>query len=166
MSSENNGPCCRYHIEQERGVTGITVTPLFAHIRVKNNCDTNRVARQVEALEIVANVDIVISFTKIHDEWITFAIPQHQADLCSKVLTEAGYNVDVSANLSLVTTTAGNMRELWGVMSQIADTLIANNIDTVEVGDSYATVRCLIPQEQAELAGIVLRRHFGLEEVA
>ena len=166
MSSEINGPCCRYHIEQERGVTGVTVTPLFAHIRVKNICDTDRVARQVEALEIVANHDIIISFTKIHDEWITFAIPQHQAGLCIKVLTEAGYNVNVSENLSLVTTTAGNMRELWGVMSQIADNLIAHNISTVEVGDSYANVRCLIPQDQAELAGKVLRKHFGVEEGA
>ncbi len=166
MSSEINGPCCRYHIEQERGVTGVTVTPLFAHIRVKNSSDINRVARQVEALEIVADQDIIISFTKIHDEWITFAIPQHQASLCAKVLTEAGYNVNVSENLSLVTTTAGNMRETWGVMSQIADTLIANHIHTVEVGDSYATVRCLIPQDQAELAGQVLRKHFGVEEGA
>lgn len=166
MSSENNGPCCRYHIEQERGVTGITVTSLFAHVRVKNSSDTNRVARQVEALEIVADQDIIISFTKIHDEWITFAIPQQQADLCTRVLTAAGYDVDVSANLSLVTTTAGNMRELWGVMSQIADTLIANNIYTVEVGDSYATVRCLIPQDQAERAAGAMRKHFGLEGAA
>lgn len=166
MSSEINGPCCRYHIEQERGVTQVSVTSLFAHVCVKIPSDLNRVARQVEALETVAQQGIIISFTKIHDEWITFAIPQHQADTCSKVLKEAGFDINVVSNLSLVTTTAGNMRELWGVMSQIADTLIANGIYTVEVGDSYADVRCLIPEQQAERAAELLRNHFGIEEAA
>ena len=55
------------------------------------------------------------------------------------------------------------MREMWGVMAKVAETLLDARVEIHQVGDSHDAVLCMVPKRQVRRAMSCLREAFSLK---
>ena len=67
------------------------------------------------------------------------------------------------SDLGLVSTYAGAMRDLSGVLARIYRAVVGVNVPVVQTGDAYNAVHCLVPGDSADKAAEALRREFRLQ---
>ena len=89
---------------------------------------------------------------------------ENHASACRKLFTEEKGEISVLENMALISTLAGAMRDLSGVIARICEALLSAAIPNRQVGDAYDAVLCLVPSGEAPRAVEALRREFGLLE--
>lgn len=151
------------HFEKERGVSEITVRRGLAHATVP--LPGSDLARQrLDLLKSLAAASVPVFMVKLHPGALSFAVREDEVEACEQVLRAGGVVHALKRDLGLVTTHAGAMRDLSGVMACIYETLVAENIRVEQTGDAYNAVLCLVAGDKSERAAERLRKAFALPE--
>ncbi len=161
-----NNQASNLSFERVRGVNNIIITYNVAHAVINLEADSSRFERILAALRSLANSDIPIFLLKLHSSALTLAMDGVDADRAQKALEASGFKIDLRADLAVVAVQADSMRDLSGVMVQIADALFAAGARLFETGDSHNSVQALIEGIKVESAVQSLLKTFALEASA
>ena len=119
---------------------------------------------RLRLLEILAQQRVPINQVKLLPDGLCFVISENHASACRKLLSTEKGEVTVLENMALISTIAGAMRDLSGVIARICEALLSASIPNRQVGDAYDAVLCLVPSADAPRAVVALREQFGLEQ--
>jgi len=148
--------------ERERGVYDLRVTPDLAHVVVKVGLEPERTARIQKVFAALAERSIPIFLIKLHRTAVTFAVAESQLSDVETCLQNVAEGLRARRDLALVTVIASSMRDLTGVMVNIADSLQQAGARIYGVGDSHNSVQCLIEESRSKKALAELRDAFDL----
>jgi aspartokinase len=148
--------------ERERGVYDVLVTPNLAHAVVKVGGDDQRAEHVRFVFRTMADQDIPIFLIKLHRNAVTFGIESGEVPRLEACMSEFGLETTVRTGLALITVVASSMRDLAGVMVNIADSLLRAEARLYGVGDSHNSVQCLIDGSRTDEAVRELRATFRL----
>lgn len=152
--------------ERERGVYDITVTRGLAHSVVKVPKD-DRSGQFQRVFTSLAEKEIPIFLIKLHSGAVSFALQAAQVGEVEQCVGDGlGLDCKVRGDLALLSVVASSMRDLTGVMVDIADSIQRAGARLYGVGDSHNAVQCLIDGAHAEDAERELRTTFHLGESA
>lgn len=167
-SSEStpNEPPRDVFYERERGVYAIRVLRDVAHAVVLVPKEAQRTQSIQRLFRAVADAGIPLFLIKLHRTSVTFALAGPYVERAAAALRHAGYEVSTRRDLAMVTVVASSMREMSGIMVDIADALLEARARIYEVGDSHDTVQCLIEADRVEPAIEQLCNTFHLEKTA
>ena len=149
--------------ERERGVYQVLAQGDLAHAVVTVGGEDTRTDRILHVLRSVADKSVPIFLIKFHRTAVTFALESSQVPDLESCLSQHGYEFKVRHDLVLLTILASSMRDLTGVMVQIADALQQAGARLFGVGDSHNSVQCLIDGEHRDAAIAQLTEVFALE---
>jgi aspartokinase len=149
--------------ERERGVYALQVMRDVAHAVISVGDDSQRVSRIVQVLRLLAGADIPVFLVKLHRTAITLAFAGVDIPKTESALTEAGFRATIRRDLVVVSVRAASMRDLSGIMVEIADTLSNIGARFYETGDSHNSVQCLIEEARVPEAQAALCRSFHLD---
>lgn len=152
----------RVEFERERGVTEVTVHPNLTHVTVRFPLE-NLPARRLQLLHDLAKSAIPIFLVKLQTDGLSFAVRESHIAACEERLAAAGCDFRLSRDLALVSTIAGAMRDLSGVIAQIYEALISAHVRVRQTGDAYNAVLVLVAGDEADRAAVALRERFSLE---
>lgn len=149
------------YFEKERGVTEVEVTRGIAHVTVRLNPE--RVAAdRLALLKRFAKATVPVFLVKLLPTGISFALRAAQVEtgtaLLAELKEEMGAEYTLREDLGLVTTRAGAMRDLSGIMATIYEALVAEGITVQQTGDAYNAVHCLVPGELGDRAADALMK--------
>jgi aspartokinase len=153
------------HFERERGVTDVTTIRGIAHVTVHLEPDIVALGR-LGLLQRLAAANVPVFLVKLLPDGISFAVREVQVDPSAALLREAGIQHSMTRDLGLVTTIAGAMRDLSGVMAAIYEALVTEGIRVKQTGDAHNAVHCLVDGDAAERAAEALRAKFALTPMA
>jgi aspartokinase len=162
-ASRSGGPAPQLHFERDRGVYRIDSIEGLAHVVVTVGGEEDRTLRISRVFRTLADSDIPVFLIKLHGSAVTFAVEARHVAIVESVLRGTALDCSSRDSLALVTVVATSMRDLTGVMVDIADSLQTAGARLYGVGDSHNTVQCLIDAEQLEQAVRELQRTFRLE---
>jgi aspartokinase len=151
------------HFERERGVTEIRVQRNVAHITVQL-ADADIGSGRLGVLQTLAASSVPVFLVKLLPTGLSFAIRGENSDACRSALAEIGVSYTFIEDLSVVTTIAGAMRDLSGIMASIYEELNEVGVRVQQTGDAYNAVLCLVAGSLSEKAAQALRRRFSLTE--
>lgn len=152
--------------ERERGVYALQVMRDVAHAVISVGDDSQRVSRIVQVLRLLAGADIPVFLVKLHRTAITLAFAGVDIPKTESALTEAGFRATIRRDLVVVSVRAASMRDLSGVMVEIADALYEAGARLYETGDSHNSVQCLIEGSRAAESVASICRTFHLDAAA
>lgn len=141
--------------ERERGVTEVRVSGGMAHLIVH---DPDR--QHLTLLKGLADAAVPIRLVKFHPSGVSFVTRQAHLDRAGAVLGGQGLRFTAQSDLSVVSTIAGAMRDLSGVIAQIFEALIEADVRVYQTGDAYNAVHCLVDTSVSERAAESLRQRF------
>lgn len=149
--------------ERERGVYDIRVATGLAHAEVQVGEDAERVKNIGSVFRALAEEAIPIFLIHLHARSVSFAIEESMLSKAQACLSRLSFDTSIRHNLARVDVVASSMRDLTGVMVQIAEALQEAGARLYGVGDSHNSVQCLIDGTRVEAAAAQLKRTFGLE---
>jgi aspartokinase len=147
--------------EKDRGVTEVSVRREVAHATVlleTRNLGSGRLA----LLQMLANENVPVFLVKLLPDGLSFALRDEAIETGATLLKNAGVDHTLRRDLALVSTYAGAMRDLSGVMAAIYETLVGEKIRIRQTGDAYNAVHCLVAGADAERGAVALRTRFEL----
>lgn len=157
-----DAPAEAVHFERERGVTEIRILQGVAHITV-TLAEKDLGSGRLKVLQGLAASNVPVFLVKLLPNGLSFAIRGENVDACSRALEQTGSAFNLNPDLAVVTTIAGAMRDLSGIMAAIYETLNDAGIRVQQTGDAYNAVLCLVSGSFAEKAAQVLRKRFTLD---
>lgn len=160
--STRKSPPVNISFERERGVYALEVMRDVAHAVIEVGTDDGRTARMLGVFTVLANVDVPVFLIKMHSGAITLAFSGKDREKALDALSEYGLTSKVRGELALVVVRAATMRDLHGVMVNIADALFAAGALLYETGDSHNSVQCLIEADRSSEAEAQLCKVFQL----
>lgn len=143
------------YFERERGVTQIAVENAVALFTV-------RADSALVVLERLAEARVPINHVKLSTDGLSFVVSENHATACQAALKQANFIYTVQAELAIVRTVAGAMRDLSGVVARIYEALIGVDVSVRLVGDAYDSVFGLVAQADANKAESALRAQFEI----
>ena len=161
----HNNHASNLSFERERGVNNILITRNVAHVVISIEENASRFLRILEALKSLANNDVPIFMLKLHSSALTLAFAGADAHKAKTALNASGFKTLLREDLAVVAVQADSMRDLSGVMVQIADALFTAGARLYETGDSHR-VQALIEGPKVEAAVKSLLTTFNLDESA
>jgi aspartokinase len=133
-----------------------------AHAVISVGKDDGRSGRILRVFTVLANAKVPVFLIKMHSGAVTLAFAGADRENALNALTAAGLSFDVRGELALVVVRAATMRDLHGVMVNIADALYAAGARLYETGDSHNSVQFLIEAGRSHEAGEQLCKVFQL----
>lgn len=148
--------------EREPGVTDIRVEVgvVLVVIRFHKLSPQNR----LRTLELLAEARVPVNQVKLQPEGLSFVVGENHARVCRELLETENNDITLTDNLALISTIAGAMRDLSGVIAQICEALLTVGILHRQTGDAYDSVLFLVPASEAPKAVSALQKQFGLTE--
>jgi aspartokinase len=146
--------------EREPGVTAIRVENHMALVSVRFLSEIPE--RRLKLLQTLALARVPVNQVKLLPEGLCFVISENHASACRKLLDNEKGEVSVLGDMALISTIAGAMRDLSGVIAQICEALLSAAIPNRQVGDAYDAVLCLVPSDDAPRAVVALKQQFHL----
>ncbi len=152
--------------ERERGVYDIRATRGLAHTvaRFDEAADRSQCIRQV--FHALAGGGVPIFLIKLHSRAVTFAVEESRVPDVEQCLSPLSLTCKVRPDLAQISIVASSMRDLTGIMVDIADSIQAAGARLYGVGDSHNSVQCLIDGPNTDDAVRELREAFGVGENA
>jgi len=138
-------------------VTHIAVRRGLSHYAVE--CTPTQ---RLDTIRALATAGVPIFLVKIDPDGFSFLTRENHAgdaDLILRQGTGHGHRTD---QLAMVSTIAGSMRDLSGIIARIHDALIEAKVAVRRTGDAYDAVHCLVDGDDADAAVLALERAFGL----
>ncbi len=149
--------------ERERGVYALEVLHDIAHAVVSTGDDVLRASRQIHIFRTLTDADVPIFLVKMHRTVVTFALAGSDLAKAQEALEAANFKATTRRDLALIAVRAASMRDLHGVMVEIADSIAEAGARLYETGDSHNSVQCLIDGDRAAASLATLREKFHLD---
>lgn len=122
--------------------------------------------QRLQILQSLAQARVPVNQVKLLADGLCFVISENHASACRELLNDEKGEVTILEGMALISTIAGAMRDLSGVIARISEALLSAAIPNRQVGDAYDAVLCLVPAGEAPRAIAALRQQFGLDEHA
>jgi aspartokinase len=148
--------------ERGRGVYALQVLHDLAHAVIGFGDDPLRTSRIQQALRVLSEANVPVFLVKLHRTAVTLAFAEVDRQRAEAVLAATNLKTTMRRDLALLTVRAATMRELHGVMVEIADALYEAGAHVYEMGDSHNSVQCLIDGARVDDALRKLRATFQL----
>ncbi|HEY3266448.1 MAG TPA: ACT domain-containing protein [Armatimonadota bacterium] len=148
--------------EKERGVTDVRLDADVAHIVVELPEERRTPDQHLDIYKELGKANTPMRLIKMHPGGISFAVERPNLARAEEILTRLGYSWEAADGMVIISIQAINMREMWGVMAKMAETLLDAHVEISQVGDAHDCVLCMVPAAQAGLARATLRNAFGL----
>lgn len=163
-SDREGSPARQVSFEREPGVTDIRVEVgvVLVLVHFTHDIPLNR----LRVLRKLAEARVPVNQVKLQPEGLSFVVGENYANTCKDLLNEKNSRVVLLENMSLISTIAGAMRDLSGVIAKICEALLSVGILHRQTGDAYDSVLFLVPTEDAPRAELALRKQFELSESA
>lgn len=154
------------HVSFERilGVTEVQVTEGVAHVVLALRSGDQPTEQIRGVFRTLADAGIPIFLIQIHPRAVSFAVEASAIPSVKERLRESDLDLSSSADLAIVSVIASSMRDLAGVLVEIADALSAASARIYAIGDSHNSVQCLIDGERVTDAVKQLNTRFRLED--
>jgi aspartate kinase len=152
--------------ERERGVYAIQVTYDVAHAVVSIDVDAGRSEAILRIFQALTNAGVPIFLIKLHRTAVSFALTGADVSRAEATFETAGFVGRTRRDLAMVVVKAASMRDVAGIMVDIADALYDAGARLYGTGDSHDSVQCLIEAQRVEAVIEQLRVKFGLEAEA
>jgi aspartate kinase len=133
-----------------------------AHAFIEVGADDGRTGRILRVFSTLARADVPVFLIKMHSDAVTLAFSGEDREKALNALAAEGLKSDVRGKLALVVVRAATMRDLHGVMVNIADALFTAGARLYETGDSHNSVQCLIEADRTSAAEAQLLEAFHL----
>jgi aspartate kinase len=146
--------------------TAVSTVAQITRLRVRlpyvKDDPTAHMTVQTEVYRLMADASISIDmFTPMNDR-LVFSISQQFAEPATAILAKAGFEVAVREGLGKVTLVGAGMHGVPGVMARVAQCLLQERIDILQIADSHATISLLLDERDLIAAARALHRAFGL----
>lgn len=151
--------------ERERGVYGVEVVPNVAHVLVEVQSEEERIAQIGLVFRTLGDAGIPIFLIQLHSLAVSFTVSESVLPRVDECLRGIGLRCRSVRGLAIISVLAGSMRDLHGILVDIADSLQLAGARIHGMGDSHNSVQCLIPGDRADVAVSRLRDCFHLEAV-
>lgn len=148
--------------EKERGVNDVHIDAEVAHIVVSLPRQKLTPDKHLDIYKGLGGAGMALRLVKMHPGGVSFAVERHQFAEAQQIISRLGYTFEATDDLVILAITAVNMREMFGVMAKMAETLLDASVETVQVGDAHDAVLVMVPGAQAETAVAALRKAFAL----
>ena len=152
--------------ERERGVYALEILHDIAHAVVSTGDDALRASRQLYLFQTLTNAGIPVFLVKMHRTAVTFALAGSDLAEAQQALESSGFKATTRRDLALIAVRAASMRDLHGVMVEIADSIAGAGARLYETGDSHNSVQCLIDGDRATATIATLCEKFHLDAKA
>jgi aspartate kinase len=148
--------------ERARGVHALQVTHDVAHAVIALPLSPQRAEQILDLFRVLAKAQIPVFLSKLHSHSVTLAVAASNTSRAEEALCSIGLTATITPGLSIVSVRASSMRDLSGVMVEIADALYRVGARFYETGDSHNSVQCLIDTSRA---GDVVRALCGTFDI-
>jgi aspartate kinase len=148
--------------EKERGVNDVHIDAEVAHIVVSLPPEKETPDKHLDIYKGLGGTGMALRLVKMHPGGVSFAVDREDFAEAQETIRSLGYDFEAADNMVVLAITAVNMREMFGVMAKMAETLLRAEVETVQVGDAHDAVLCMVPGAQADTAVAALRTAFGL----
>jgi aspartate kinase len=149
--------------ERERGVYALQITRDVAHAVISVGDDLQRSSRILQVFRVLADADVPVFLIKMHRTAVTLAFSGADLVDAEQSLARAGLKAETRRDLALIAVRATSMRDLHGVMVEIADAVYTAGARLYEIGDSHNSVQCLIQADRVPQAVAALQQTFHLD---
>lgn len=164
-SGVERGP--RLSFERERGVYSLLVTHDVAHCVVSIGQDeAQRTERNLHVFQMLTEAGIPILMIKLHRTAVSFGVAERFVERTAAVFDGTDFKIKTRHGLGMVAVKAASMRDVSGIMVDIADALYEADAQMYGTGDAHDTVQCLIDADRMDALVTQLRAVFHLEENA
>jgi len=165
MLASTRGAAARHvSFERERGVQRVAVSPNVTHLTVTVPSPDTRDADIGRVFTAVGEAGIPIFLIQLHTLAVSFAVERQDEERAVEAVRRAGFACAHRPDLAILQVFASGMRELKGVLVEIADALQEAGAGIYGMGDSHDQVQCLIDSAAADAAVERLKARFGLED--
>jgi len=148
--------------EKVRGVSDVGIEVECAHLVVDLPPDQRTPARHLRIYKEFGAAAIPLQMIKMHPGGISFAVERERLADVREILTRMGYRYQYTDEMVIISVISVNMREMYGVMAKIAETLLEADTEIAQLGDSHDSVLCIVPKRNAQEAIKRLRKTFNL----
>lgn len=149
--------------EKVRGVNEVRVEADVAHLVVHLPAEKRTPDKHLDIYRELSGAGYPLRLIKMHPDGISFSVERHDLPGATQILTALGYSFDQADEMVILAVAAVNMREMWGVMYKVAETLLDHKVEIHQVGDSHDAVLCMVPKRQVRLAQRALKSAFDLK---
>jgi aspartokinase len=150
--------------EKERGVNDVRVEAEVAHIVVVLPANKRTPDKHLDIYKGLGGAGMPLQLVKMNPNGVSFAVERKNFAKAQEIIGSLGYRFEATDDLVILAITAVNMREMFGVMAKMAETLLSAGVETVQVGDAHDAVLCMVSSAQADSAVSALRLAFGLKD--
>ncbi|HSV75202.1 MAG TPA: hypothetical protein VLH79_15705 [Chthonomonadales bacterium] len=165
MLASTRGATARHvSFERKRGVQRVTVSPDVAHLTVAAASTETCSADIGRVFSVVGDAGIPIFLIQLHSLAVSFSVERADEERAVSTVRGAGYACTHRSDLAILQVFASGMRELEGILVDIADALQEAGARIYGMGDSHDQVQCLIEAAAADAAVERLKLRFGLED--
>ena len=153
----------RTSFEKVRGVSDVRIEADVAHLVVTLPPERRTPDKHLALYKDLGAEGIALRLVKMHPTGISFSVERENLGKTRAILDALGFEYEPADEMVILAICAVNMREMWGVMATMAETLLENNVEIVQVGDSHDAVLCMVPKSQVDAALTGLRQAFKVE---
>lgn len=160
-SNTDNGSV---EINRDRVITGITHIPNVTQLKIDTTDPTDIENPHLKILKSMALAGISIDFINVHPDMVIYTVKDNVASKAVEVLENMGFKPVVTPKCAKVSAVGAGMAGVPGVMANITEALVAENIQILQTADSHSTIWCLVRLEDMEKAIRALHGYFALGE--
>ncbi len=158
----NSGARQRVGFEKGRGVYAINVSRNLAQVIVFTPDLPPSPPTHLQVFQAMAEAGVPIRLVKLHRQQVSFVLDANQLGKAQETLKGKGFLFETHGPLGILSAEAMNMRDLWGIMAEIAEALLEAKVEVLQTGDAHNMVHCLVREQDLERGRQALLKRFHL----
>ena len=147
---------------EERLITGIAYLDQITQLTVEAKTAERADQELLKVFQTLADHDISVDFINVYPHYAVFTIKDEDSAQAMRLLEELEVSCDMRESCCKVSAVGANITGVPGVMAQIMDALVAEEIEVLQTADSYTTIWCLVNGTDKERAINALHQKFNL----
>lgn len=147
---------------EERLITGIAYLDQITQLTVEAKTAERADQELLKVFQTLASHDISVDFINVYPHFAVFTIKDEDSAQAMRLLEQQKVSCHLRENCCKVSVVGANITGVPGVMAQIMDALVAEEIEVLQTADSYTTIWCLVNGTDKERAIKALHQKFNL----
>lgn len=151
------------HSYTQRLITGVTQVPYITQIKV--HADLGQYDLQLQVFNAMAANNISIDFINVNPMGVIYTVADQVAEKAESILLEMGYNPVLTPHCAKVSVVGAGMAGIPGVMANIVEALVEEDIQILQSADSHTTIWVLVQSKDMVKAVRAIHKKFDLHLV-
>ena len=144
----------------DRHVTGITYVANLTQVKVAN--DEGHYDSSLNVFKAMAKQQISVDFINVNPSGVVYTIFDSEAEKASQALLDLNYKAILIPHCAKVSVIGGGMNGVPGIMAQIVEALVEEDISILQSSDSHITIWVLVESKDLNKAVRTLHKKFSL----